>query len=185
MVSEKEGSEPKKKTSEGALRGDDMKDDHIIPKINKRKEDALRTKMGKKPRHLPSNRFALELEFVQCLASPAYLHHLATTKVLSDPKFITFLRYLCYWKRPEYARFITFPHCLFFLDLLIESPRFRREMSEVRFRDFVHQQQFLAWQYRARELYGAGRSTENARGIEGGDKNINYATNSGDAPGSA
>mmetsp|Transcript_7542 Transcript_7542/g.15649 ORF Transcript_7542/g.15649 Transcript_7542/m.15649 type:complete len:164 (+) Transcript_7542:228-719(+) len=104
---------------------------------------------------LPSNRFALELEFVQCLASPAYLHHLATTKVLSDPSFLSFLRYLRYWKRPEYARYITFPHCLFFLDLIME-PRFRREMSEVRFRDFVHQQQFLAWQYRGRELYGAG-----------------------------
>jgi hypothetical protein len=29
---------------------------------------------------LPENRFELELEFVQSLASPAYLHFLATSK---------------------------------------------------------------------------------------------------------
>jgi len=107
---------------------------------------------------LPSNRFELELEFVQSLAAPAYLHFLATQGYFNDRDFIDFLRYLRYWKKPEYARFITFPHCLFFLDLLCrdDSDAFRREMSTVAFRNFVHEQQFYTWQYRSRHLYGSG-----------------------------
>jgi len=105
---------------------------------------------------LPANRFELELEFVQCLASPAYLHHLATTGILSEQTFIQFLEYLHYWKQPEYARLIQYPHCLFFLDQLINNPVFRRELANVSFRNFIHEQQFYSWQYRARNLYGQG-----------------------------
>jgi len=105
---------------------------------------------------LPSNRFELELEFVQCLASPAYVHHLAQRGYLSDPSFLRFLKYLGYWKRSEYARFLTYPHCLHFLDLLVKSELFRREAGEISFRDFMHQQQYLSWQYRSENLYGRG-----------------------------
>lgn len=105
---------------------------------------------------LPSNRFELELEFLQSLSSPAYLHHLATQNFFQDPAFLSFLRYLQYWKEPKYIRFITYPHCLYFLDLLCENETFRREMGNVAFRDFVHSQQFLAWQHRSRNLYGSG-----------------------------
>jgi len=106
---------------------------------------------------LPSNRFELELEFLQCLASPAYLHHLATTGILNESKFLSFLKYLQgYWKRPEYARFVTYPNAFYFLDLLISNERFRREMANVGFRNFVHEQQFYAWQHRSRHLYGGG-----------------------------
>lgn len=109
---------------------------------------------------LPANRFELELEFIQCLASPAYLHHLATTGILAEPSFIQFLEYLQYWKQPEYARLIQYPHCLFFLDLLINNPVFRRELANVSFRNFIHEQQFYSWQYRARNLYGQGLPAE-------------------------
>mmetsp|Transcript_5560 Transcript_5560/g.8507 ORF Transcript_5560/g.8507 Transcript_5560/m.8507 type:complete len:175 (+) Transcript_5560:162-686(+) len=110
---------------------------------------------------LPSNRFELELEFIQCLASPAYLHHLATTGVLADTAFLKFLEYLQYWKNPEYSRFLQYPHCLYFLDLLVSNSTFRRELANVAFRNFVHEQQFYAWQYRASTLYGTGLPTEN------------------------
>lgn len=109
---------------------------------------------------LPANRFELELEFIQCLASPAYLHHLATTGILSEPSFLQFLEYLQYWKQPEYAKLIQYPHCLFFLDLLINNPVFRRELANVSFRNFIHEQQFYSWQYRARNLYGQGLPAE-------------------------
>jgi mediator of RNA polymerase II transcription subunit 31 len=109
---------------------------------------------------LPPNRFELELEFVQCLASPAYLHHLATTGVLGDPAFLEFLEYLQYWKKPEYVKYLSYPHCLYFLDLLLTSPIFRREVSNVSFRNFVHEQQFYSWQQRARTLYGEGLPKE-------------------------
>lgn len=32
--------------------------------------------------------------------------------------FLDFLRYLRYWKQPQYAKYLTYPHCLYFLDLL-------------------------------------------------------------------
>uniref|UniRef100_A0A7S1ZKB5 Mediator of RNA polymerase II transcription subunit 31 n=1 Tax=Ditylum brightwellii TaxID=49249 RepID=A0A7S1ZKB5_9STRA len=105
---------------------------------------------------LPPNRFELELEFIQCLASPAYLHHLAESNVLSSPSFLSYLRYLRYWKRPEYVRFIIYPHCLYFLDLILENETFRREMGNVGFRNFVHEQQFYSWQFRSERLYGRG-----------------------------
>ena len=51
-------------------------------------------------------RFELELEFVQALANPYYLHSLAQQNILSQPAFINFLAYLLYWKEKDYARFI-------------------------------------------------------------------------------
>jgi hypothetical protein len=41
---------------------------------------------------LPKNRFALELEFVQSLSSPRYLHHLANEHYFRDETFIKWLR---------------------------------------------------------------------------------------------
>mmetsp|Transcript_5200 Transcript_5200/g.6708 ORF Transcript_5200/g.6708 Transcript_5200/m.6708 type:complete len:152 (-) Transcript_5200:1630-2085(-) len=106
--------------------------------------------------NLPNNRFELELEFLQSLASPQYLHHLATNDYLRDESFLQFLEYLKYWKRPEYAKYITYPHSLYFLDLLCENETFRNELVNVGFRDFVHQQQFRNWQYRSKIVYGTG-----------------------------
>jgi|EP00979_Chaetoceros_neogracilis_P003391 mediator of RNA polymerase II transcription subunit 31 len=111
-------------------------------------------------KNLPANRFELELEFLQSLASPAYLHHLATQGYFQDKSFLLFLKYLRYWKQPEYAKYITYPHCFYFLDLLCENETFRKEMVHIPFRDFVHQQQFYNWQYRSRVLYGIGVEKE-------------------------
>lgn len=132
---------------------------------------------------LPSDRdrFELELEFVQCLASPAYLHYLATSGVLYQSTFLDFLRYLRYWKLPKYAKYLTYPNCLYFLDLLVppsssaitnngekkdaaaaaanavdRGEAFRREIAHVPFRNFVHEQQFYSWQFRSARLYGGG-----------------------------
>jgi mediator of RNA polymerase II transcription subunit 31 len=51
-------------------------------------------------------RFELELEFVQALANPFYLHSLAQQGILYQPAFVNYLNYLLYWKEKEYARFI-------------------------------------------------------------------------------
>lgn len=64
--------------------------------------DAIDEAIGCSPRQ----RFQLELEFVQSLASPHYLNFLAQSLYLDDPAFIAFLEYLKYWKQPEYARFV-------------------------------------------------------------------------------
>ncbi|CBJ26252.1 conserved unknown protein [Ectocarpus siliculosus] len=74
-------------------------------------------------------RFEMELELMNCLASPEYLHYLAQGGYLDDRAFIRFLEYLQYFKRPEYAKFITYPHSLAMLDLLINNPPFRKCMN--------------------------------------------------------
>jgi len=137
---------------------------------------------------LPPNRFELELEFVQSLASPAYLHYLATSGILYQSTFLDFLRYLRYWKQPQYAKYLLYPHCLYFLDLLVppssdptssgggggggkdgdgkgdSGEAFRREIAQVPFRNFVHEQQFYSWQFRSKNLYGS--SKDDGRGEE-------------------
>jgi hypothetical protein len=100
---------------------------------------------------------------VQSLASPAYLHFLATStttdgqSLLLDPKFKEFLKYLYRtWREPEYSIYITYPHGLYFLELLINNESFCRELAQVSFRNFCHQQQFYTWQHRFVTLYGGG-----------------------------
>lgn len=90
----------------------------------------------------------------------AYLHHLATTGVLQETAFLEYLKYLQYWKKPEYVKYLSYPHCLYFLELLLENSTFRRELGNIPFRDFVHSQQFYSWQHRARRLYGEGLAKE-------------------------
>ena len=116
---------------------------------------------------LPDNRFELELEFVQALASPAYIHFLATSRtetgeggvILQDPAFVDFLIYLRdTWTRPEYSRFLSYPHALYFLNLLIEKPAALKEWTLPNYRNFCHQQQFLSWQHRHATCYGRGRT---------------------------
>ena len=60
------------------------------------------------PKAANKARFELELEFVQSLANPFYLHSLAQQGILNQPAFINFLQYLQYWKEKEYARFIQY-----------------------------------------------------------------------------
>ncbi|GAQ83516.1 Transcriptional regulator SOH1 [Klebsormidium nitens] len=91
-------------------------------------------------------RFLLELEFVQLLANPAYINHLAQNRFFEDPAFVKYLQYLQYWKRPEYAKFIVYPHCLHFLDLL-QDEQFRKVVASTQNKELLHTQQFYFWKY--------------------------------------
>lgn len=90
-------------------------------------------------------RFLIELEFVQNLANLRYLHFLAQGRYFEDTAFLNFLRYLRYWKRPQYLVNILYPQCLAFLDALIDNPRFRQELAIPHFIDYCHHQQGLHW----------------------------------------
>ncbi|KAM3573803.1 hypothetical protein VYU27_004224 [Nannochloropsis oceanica] len=91
-------------------------------------------------------RFIIELEFVQCLANADYLHWLALNKYLDDPAFVVFLRYLNYWRRPEYARFLVYPQTLAVLELLGRA-EVRKEIGRVQYKDFLQDQQLLQWRF--------------------------------------
>ncbi|KAL6752583.1 mediator of RNA polymerase II transcription subunit 31-like protein [Haematococcus lacustris] len=93
-----------------------------------------------------AQRFAIELEFVQCLSNPHYLTWLAQNNFFSDPAFVAYLDYLKYWQQPTYAKYIQYPHCLFFLTLL-QNPDFCKELSRSTAAEFIHTQQFRFWQH--------------------------------------
>jgi len=113
-------------------------------------------------------RFMLELEFVQALANPQYLHFLAELKYLQRPDFVAYLDYLQYWQRPEYVRYLVFPHCLFFLRMLQEE-QFRMLLQEKGFVDIVCQQQQMHWiKYGNRRIH-TGREAEAEGGAEAGE----------------
>lgn len=97
-------------------------------------------------------RFLLELEFVQCLANPAYIHYLAQNRYFEDEAFIGYLKYLQYWQRPEHIKFIMYPHCLFFLELL-QNASFRSAMAHPGSKELAHRQQYFFWKnYRNNRL---------------------------------
>ena len=95
-----------------------------------------------------ATRFRVELEFVQCLASPLYLEYLAQRDFFEDAKFLRYLEYLRYFERPAYAAFLEYPDCLTFLDLLLVSPKFRADIRGAGCRDWAHQAQYESWKNR-------------------------------------
>ena len=96
--------------------------------------------------------FRQDLEFVCCLANPQYLNSLATQGYFDDEAFIRYLKYLLYFKRPEYVKYILFPHCLFFLELL-QNEKFRDSMKDQWFVEReVMSAQASQWRAYAKEL---------------------------------
>ncbi|ORX41791.1 mediator of RNA polymerase II transcription subunit 31-like protein [Piromyces finnis] len=91
-------------------------------------------------------RFQLELEFIQMLSNPLYLHWLAQEGYFNKPEFINYLEYLKYWKNEEYSKFIMFPYCLAILDLL-QHKEFRDSLANNDFALNIHKKQFNHWKY--------------------------------------
>jgi mediator of RNA polymerase II transcription subunit 31 len=91
-------------------------------------------------------RFQVELEFVQCLANPQFLNSLAQRGYLRKPEFVNYLNYLQYWKGQDYAKFLKYPHCLHFLDLLQEES-FRKDIANSLCTKFIEDQQLLHWHH--------------------------------------
>ena len=105
--------------------------------------------------HLPSisgRRFVAELEFVQCLSDPDYVHWLARDRYFEDDSFCSFLHYLDYWKRPEYVKYIQYPYCLSMLDLL-KDPAVQKELIKPTYAAFIRNQLLLQWSNRRK--YGS------------------------------
>ncbi|KAI9870235.1 MAG: hypothetical protein M1830_004494 [Pleopsidium flavum] len=73
-------------------------------------------------------RFELELEFVQCLANPWYLNHLATQKLLQNSSFVAYLNYLQYFSKPEYTKYLTYPGPTLKALQLLQQEQFRKDI---------------------------------------------------------
>ena len=57
-----------------------------------------------------TGKLQVEMEFVQSLANPNYLHFLAQRGFMKDPCFVNYLNYLTYWKVGEIQRKKTWCH---------------------------------------------------------------------------
>ncbi|VDL81763.1 unnamed protein product [Nippostrongylus brasiliensis] len=75
---------------------------------DKDKKQALKVQLSTaqlEPPEEQRRRFEIECEFVQALANPHYVNFLAQRGFLKEQHFINYLKYLLYWKQPEYARY--------------------------------------------------------------------------------
>lgn len=114
-------------------------------------------------------RFQVEMEFVQSLANPNYLHFLAQRGFMKDPAFINYLSYLTYWKDPAYVSFLKYPVCLHFLELL-QHETFRKEIVSGQCARFLDDQVILHWQHYTRrraKLFEAASSGGQAGSMTG------------------
>ena len=93
-------------------------------------------------------RFEAELEFVQALANPEYLHYLAQNRYFDDARFVDYIDYLQYWRELPYCLHITFPHSLKILELL-QTERFVTMLKRPDFKDGLARQQHWHWLMRA------------------------------------
>ncbi|KAF2431973.1 SOH1-domain-containing protein [Tothia fuscella] len=75
-------------------------------------------------------RFELELEFVQCLANPWYMNHLAVQKYLEVPEFVAYLDYLQYFKEAKYAKYLIYPGPTLQALELLQQERFRKDIVD-------------------------------------------------------
>ena len=91
------------------------------------------------PHPSPFRAFEAELEFVQALANPEYLHHLAQNGVPRVPAVLA---------RAAPCKYLQFPHCLRMLELL-DNEAFRTALKRADFKDMVLTQQHGHWKQRA------------------------------------
>lgn len=71
------------------------------------------------------------LQFVQSLASPYYLNHLAVHKYFEQPAFVEYLRYLQYWSHPPYLKYLQYPGPTLKNLELLQQERFRTQILDV------------------------------------------------------
>jgi len=105
--------------------------------------------LGAKPRlqdlvQERSRRFVEELEFVQCLASPEYVHWLASQRYFEDEAFIEFLNYLNYWRHPPHVHHVVYPQALRMLELL-QDPVVRGRLHRLDTRSVLLSQMMWKW----------------------------------------
>jgi len=80
------------------------------------------------PKYGGFTRFEIELEFVQALASPMYLNHLASQKYFENPAFVAYLKYLQYFSQPTYLKYLTYPGPTLKNLELLQQEKFRTDI---------------------------------------------------------
>ena len=99
-------------------------------------------------------RFDVELEFIQALGNPDYLHYLAVRGYFEDKEVIDYIKYLYnYWSSDGYSKFIVYPYCLTMVKLIIENKdNFIQDLKIPSCIENLHYQQFCFWKNRKARL---------------------------------
>jgi len=67
-------------------------------------------------------------QFVQCLANPLYMQHLAILKLYDNPQFVEYLRYLRYFESPRYITYLRYPAPTLKALELLQEEQFRKDI---------------------------------------------------------
>ncbi|EDO07806.1 SOH1 family protein [Babesia bovis T2Bo] len=94
--------------------------------------------------HNDQMRFEAELEFVQCLGNPHYLHFLATRGYFEDRRFRAYISYLQYFRLPQYIQYVKYPYCIRILELLLDDS-FVQSLSNQMAIDAIEHQLMAHW----------------------------------------
>ena len=141
-----------------------LKEEEVAVEMLKEEEIAVEPRKGYG--RLDETRFRRELEFLSCLANPEYLQHLSDNRYFEDERFVRYLDYLQYWHTPPYRKYILFPHCLHFLQLLQKSEFRKSFQSDPTFSHQLIVQQKLHWEVegdKARQRNHEARQRELAK----------------------
>lgn len=108
---------------------------------------------------------------------------LAQRGYFKDQAFVNYLKYLQYWKQPEYAKYLMYPMCLYFLDLL-QYEHFRREIVNSQCCKFIDDQAILQWQHYTRKrtkmftaVNGVGQMNLSSSATEGIEQHLQTQSN--------
>lgn len=88
---------------------------------------------------------SMPLTCSDCLAAD-----LAHQGYYEDERFMRYLKYLTYWQQPAYARYLRYPICLDFLELLLEKESFRMAVKGDQYARMTEEQVLLQWTFRAK-----------------------------------
>lgn len=93
------------------------------------------------------SRFEVELEFVECLANPAYLAFMSQQPgLLGDARFRAYLVHLlATWTRPSHAALVAYPDGVAHLRRLVEEPGFGDALRDPVFVQTLHREQYERW----------------------------------------
>ena len=115
-------------------------------------------------------RFELELEFVSLLSNPYYLRSLAQNGYFDENNsnnILNYIKYLQYWHSPEYIIYLEHPHCLYFLEMLMNSS-FRAALLDENYINLLHSQQYWHWRsFRYNRYIQAKQQQEQQQQVQG------------------
>ena len=63
---------------------------------------------------------------------------------------MNYLKYLLYWKQPEYVKYLRYPQCIHMLELL-QYEQFRTELVNTPCAKFIEDQMLLHWRFYTRK----------------------------------